>query len=508
LPDPEYRHLAGHVRRKTGGAVRATPPPSHPQQTSSTPRNRPPNQRKKGSNRFGNGSGSDSDSDSDPNRKLRRNGDGISGARRRPAKPSDASEPLLPNRAAIEREESERMKLFRVLQEVTDKWGRIRHRRRENQEAGDRREQLLLRRYAEMRGQCSTSLEYPGAVTRVHRLEVLQESQDDWQDSGWMSRMVCKIEKWEANRRCFLDEVLYGDIEKKLLEEEQCGMAPGKPSVHLEAILGRVESDVISRCHQFDPSTRDWGLSFPSLELRLVAIVKALYQGLWIHLSQPGNEAADLVAATAAFVEENCPDRSLFRDNEALTDAYMAKIIEGLVEAALRDRSTAQRNPNPESLRLVRIIRESRNDGHMTSAYMGWICSDVEANVVEQCCVQWEKGRKAEAVEKLRSALRSIIQQEFCPNIIRPGVVSLVLLKADIAQTVRNVSEGELMEIGWFSQSPQFLGSKYWRYELCSRGLEDTILKVSMAHEILGMWMPNGKFLGWDESMGQNPAKK
>ncbi len=497
LPDPEHRQAAGFVRRKPGNSVRAEPPPNPPPQTASTPRHRRPNQRKKGTNGVGNGSGSDSDSDSDSNWRPNRDGEGISVARRRPTGPSAAPETPLPNRAAIEREERARMKLFRTLQAVTEEWDHVRHRRKINHEAGERRRSVLLRRYDEMSGR-STSL--PGAVLRPHQPEI-PIVQQPRQDSA---PRVADIRRWEANRKRFLDEVLHGHIDKTLFEGSQGSGVAVNPSDYLEDVLGRVESDIIGRCREFDPSATNWALAFQNPGLRLVAIVKALYQGLCGHLSQLGDKATDVAVDAAKFIEDNCPNRTHFRDTDALMDAYMAKIIDGLVEAVLRERSTGQRIPDPERLGLVPFIRESRHDGRMTSAYMDWICSDVEASVVEQCCVQWQKGLRREAVQTVRRTMKSIVEQEFCPDLLRPGVVSLVLFKDRSAQNIRDLSRYELMDIGWFSEVVQpSRGSEYWRHEIYPArpwgGPRQTIFKVSLDDEILGMWMPNGQFVGWDE---------
>ncbi len=501
LPDPEYRYVAGHVRRKTGNTVRADPPPSHPPQTSSMPANRRPNQKKKASNRPGNGSGSDSDTDSDSNGRPKRDGHGISGARRRAADPSDASEARLHNRAAaIEREESDRMKLFQTLQQVTHEWHHVHRHRRDNHEAvGEKRRQILLRRHDKMTGQWSPSSEIPGAVTAPSRPGLPQE------DSAGTDRMILKIRQWEMDYRVFLDKALRSDIEQKLLEESQSGEAPVNPLDCLEDVLGRVETNVIVCCRQFAPS--GWGLSssFQNVGLGLVGIVKALYHCLWIHLSQAENEASDVVAAATAFVKENCPDQAFFQDTDALTTAYMARIVEGLVEAVMRDRSTAQPKPDAESLGLVQIIGKSRNDGRMTAEYMAWMCSDVEANVVEQSCLQWQKGLKAEAVDAVHVAMKGAAQQKLCQGIIRPGVVSLVLFKGNSAQTIRDVSASELMRMGWFYQSFGPSGSTYWRHKIYARNSWDSrgvAFMVSMDEEILGMWMPNGTFY-WDEVLDE-----
>jgi hypothetical protein len=324
-----------------------------------------------------------------------------------------------------------------------------------------------------------------------------------------MDLMFEEIEQWDTNHNDFLDEVLHGDIEQKLLDERQSGEVPASPSDYLEDILGRVESNIIVRCRQFDPSTRSWALSFRNPGLRLVAIVKSLYDSLWRHLSRPGNAAANVAAAVTAFVEENCPDKAIFQDHNVLTNAYMARIIEGLVEAVLRDRSAAQPNPDAESLGLLKIIEKSRNDGQMTTAYKAWMCSNVETNVVEQYCLEWQKGIRAEAVEMGRVAMKAATQQKLCQGIIRPGTVSLVLFKDNSAQTIRDLSANELRRIGWFypCQWSAPSGSPYWRHRIYPRNKWDSIgavFKVSMDEEILGMWMADGTFLGWDEVQDQD----
>ncbi|KAK3303154.1 uncharacterized protein B0T15DRAFT_513361 [Chaetomium strumarium] len=208
LPDPEYRHVPASVSRKRSNTVRAEPSPSRTQQTSWTPQNRRPNKRKKGSNPLGNDSGSDSDSDAGSNRKLNRDEDGVSGARRRPAEPSDTSEPLLPSRVAIEREKSERMELFRTLRKVTDEWDRTRRHRESND-----LESKLRSHYSTFRRCCAY---------------VLQEFKNDLEDLKWMDRWTLVIEEQETNRKCFFDEVLDGYIEKKLSEEGQSGNEAGE----------------------------------------------------------------------------------------------------------------------------------------------------------------------------------------------------------------------------------------------------------------------------------------
>ncbi|KAM0332160.1 hypothetical protein ACHAQA_002434, partial [Verticillium albo-atrum] len=102
---------------------------------------------------------------------------------------------------------------------------------------------------------------------------------------------------------------------------------------------------------------------------------------------------------------------------------------------------------------------------------------------------------------------RANIWQEFCLNIHRFGAVSVVLFKGGLATTVRDIPAGTLSDIGWF-KGP--LDSEYWEYQYRSaysmgtKHSERYLFKVSMDYEVLGMHLPNGTWIKWDESVAAN----
>ncbi|KAF4987346.1 hypothetical protein FDECE_15471 [Fusarium decemcellulare] len=322
--------------------------------------------------------------------------------------------------------------------------------------------------------------------------------------------MLDNIRIWQSKMQIFLDEALYGAVEEKLLEEGQSGIGSGEPLDYLQDVLLQVESGIYQRCSNcglYKPDDTD-PQAFTSDEFDLVAAVVAFCRNLWYDVSGIRDiNKQSITAAASRFIEKSCnsPEGTrVARDIKALENAYMLTIRDGFVDMFLKDPEFLWRPQGEQSLEAVRAIKFSRHKGHLTSEYMDWAISAADSEEVEKCCARMQQEIRAETIQtyKKTMTLATRITQEFCPNLVRPGLVSLVLFKGSYATTVRDVSDAELREMGWHIDKRA--EQPYWRYTVDERvnsrrgTAKTTIFKISMDDEVMGVWMPNGLELNWN----------
>ncbi|KAJ3544790.1 hypothetical protein NM208_g2863 [Fusarium decemcellulare] len=484
LLKPEYRNVAGHVRRtQQSNTSMAQPPPRNPQRATLARPLRPSDSQKRGKGTLRDGDNSDSESDRDSNRKRQRDEDGgtLRSPRPRKTEPGDMPQRLMPN---YDEEDAKRMKLHRVLKDIESEGKRIRESRAHNRRQAPKWKADL--------------------VSHVSQHETLRTPCEEEDSQIQKEKMLGNIRAWQSKMQTFLDEALYGDVEEKLLEEGQSGIGAGKPLDYLEDVLLQVESGIYQRCSNcgfYAPNDAD-SQALMGDELDLVATVVAFCRNLWCYVSGIRDvNKQSITAAASRFVEKNCnssKDTRVARDIKALEDAYMLTLRDGFVDMFLKDRQFLWRPRGEQSLESVRAIRFSRRKGHLTSEYMDWAISAADLEEVEKCCARMQQEIRAETIRTYKETMRSVteITQEFCPNLVRPGLVSLVLFKGSYAATIRDVSDAELREMGWHIDQRAEL--RYWRYTVDERvdgqsGIAKmTIFKISMDDEVMGMWVPYG----------------
>ena len=139
---------------------------------------------------------------------------------------------------------------------------------------------------------------------------------------------------------------------------------------------------------------------------------------------------------------------------------------------------------------------------------------------MEECCTQWQRDLRAQTVRTYRETMRSIVEirQEFCVDILRTGVVSLVLFKGarGYPATAKDVTAEEMRHIGWFGHRVEVGPSRFTYYRLeCYSGDPKTmavvgknVFMLSVDEEVLGMLLPTGKWLDWCESYSRKPVSE
>jgi len=249
----------------------------------------------------------------------------------------------------------------------------------------------------------------------------------------------------------------------------------------------------------------------PTIQDRLASIEKQMQQHAWKTLEdqsfQDQGKLADAVAKLMAMsakplfwhsTSNRVPTRQTL---DVVIEAYTQKLVEDLTAALLRDKLHGLTLPDPDSLKIPQLLARSRRDDHLTQESVDWISSSAKADELEKCCVEWQREvRRDMCHEYRRNTERAMsVRQEFCPGIVRPGVVSLVLFKGGYPSAVTEVLGSDLLTFGWRRER-----LPNGRFDYCSTRIvtvqksKEVAVKVTMEEELLGMWTPSGQWVAWD----------
>ncbi|KAK1625617.1 hypothetical protein BDP81DRAFT_435064 [Colletotrichum phormii] len=162
----------------------------------------------------------------------------------------------------------------------------------------------------------------------------------------------------------------------------------------------------------------------------------------------------------------------------------------------------------PDYIEVIDCIEASRINGSLSCQYMDWINPCLGTQEIEDICEKWKVAVRTETCKTYRRRMSSFIdiRQEFYDGIHQRSVVSLVLLKGGYPASIKDVSANELQVMGWFEDGK----GGYWRYEYEAAKDEASFwrsaktggmafFRVAMDGEVLGMDLPNGKWIGWND---------
>lgn len=481
LPEPEYRRVAGNVTRRTNRAVAPLPPPN-PRQPQSAFHSRVTSRgRRKGAAGFE----SDSDGDSDRENPKRKSGDNDLGAatqkKKRP-EPQSGPDDLLSSRMEIEREEKERVQQMITLRKIQDiSQDILAHRHGIQKDVTYIRQSLFNQR--------ASSYESP----LIHRTVIDRD----------------------AKLHEYLDEMLYGAIKDI--------SSAGKGSTELsniEEIVQKIEGTVLMRFMMYD----DWRFDFgKSLDERLIMALRKAEKALWrwdpfiTHYTNmlrgqgymtadsyyhgPGrdpsvqqvpieNHRQNIKWVVQEFIRINCEDpwKGKKRFIHAVADAYLERIIEAMCRAAMTMPPPPGLEPSGCQLGIIESSRENRR---LKPEYIAWVTAGVDPVKLGNFETNWHRLKRKELLRDYRKNMDSVkitVVQEFCPDLVSPGVVSLLLAKGGYPTGIRDVSAEELESLGWVAGRGE--GSRvYWRCEPANEDADEIpmdLLKVGMDGEILG----------------------
>ncbi|KAK0708112.1 hypothetical protein B0H67DRAFT_328611 [Lasiosphaeris hirsuta] len=416
LPQPEFRNVAGHVRRRTDPVPRAVPPPANPPRTNQASRQAPPS--RNGRIRRGLGDGSESDSDDDYAQK-RSHGEGSASASQRKQKMPPAApefqDTWIPDRRAIEEEEEKRTQEMRIMREVEEKLPDIKERRRAFQLDTRYRRRVLIRYYnqglAVKQKQLLDSL--PNATGQVGE-EAMEKFKTESYDPYWFADMRGFVHRLDQQRRDYLDQALYRNIEDNL--DAITGDVSSYSDNCLRETLERVEMGFLRRCSAFD---QDWSRPHekppPNLPTHLVYVIRRMAQ------------STRMLGASAVWQRVKPAPKGVFSALAAnfLIDKYINKVIKAIHKAG--DPYYGVQEVSLLEPLFDMILLSRRAEGSLSRQYEDWVCSGVDPIEIERCCL------RATALEKYRQITKSVnitIKQQFCPGIVEPGVMSLVTFRA------------------------------------------------------------------------------
>lgn len=466
LPDPsKLRNAAGGVTRRTDRVERAEPPPN-PTRTATNPRKKEqPHRRRKGGAGFGGDSGSDSDDDK-PKRNRDDDGSKPTSRRRLPQrKPVD-----VPDSSAFQlnAEEQDRLQQLRALRNVKEKWTALDEQRQHCRYNYKARTICLAR---DMQGGLFQSPQiFKGVIDRDMRL------------------------------REYLDEMLYGAI-----TEMPDGNSPTQLT-DLEEIVEQVEKRMIVPCSRFD----SWKFAGKPWGERLVLVLEALEKAFWNDLSSFWWIAMDdecseqewyrrVTQRCSAFMFRTCPPKSSTVNTrrtfiDTLLSQFEENIVRAMIGAVPYPISHSRLQRGPKGTKWLDRFRESRVDGRLAPSYIEWVTAGADLDQLKRFCVEWHAVKREEALREFRESMKMVkmkVEQVFCPDIIQPGVVSVVLIKGDHLATVKDVSAYDLASLGWFHESVDGQ-HRYWRCGLANYDSWDVardIYKVGMDGEFLGAFV-------------------
>ncbi|KAK7755881.1 hypothetical protein SLS62_002168 [Diatrype stigma] len=461
LPDPsKLRNAAGVVTRRTDRRESAEAPPGPPQSRTIWPRTAQAQRKKKGGAGFGDSSDSDSDDD-----KPKRNRGGES---RKPViqrRKFPGMQPGgLPSSSVsqLSAEEEQRLEQLRTLRAVKDNWAAIDKRR---QHYNNMRQKIETELIHTMRQGPFESPEIPKGV------------------------LDCNIRLREQ-----LEEILYGTIRKI----PQHGTST--ESNDLEEIVEQIEKRMVAWCHDFDA----YHFSGLPTNVRLAAVLQACEKSFWKYMfldeyTWPTTRDEECYIIAQEYVTGACRDymekhgqqpgivsgRETFID--VLLSQYKRKVMDAMCAAVPHIISETQFKQGPEGL-WQQSIRDSRVGGRLTPSYVQWVTADVCPTQLNRFCEEWHRVKREEALRGFRASAGTKIEQVFCPDISKPGVVSLVLVKGDHLAEVRDIPAKDLWSMGWFHETMN--GQiRYWRCEPGNYdgwGMANDIFKVDMDGRVLG----------------------
>ncbi|RYP15329.1 hypothetical protein DL765_005785 [Monosporascus sp. GIB2] len=526
-PGPDkLRSVAGGVTRRTDRVERAEPPPSSSRVRADVKRERPRRRRQGGA---GFGSDSDSDSDDDKPKRNRDDDDPKHISRRKLPESQPQDLPDLPM-SEVDVEEQERLQQLRALRNVKEKWEAIDERRRYCRKERWGREKQLLDAIRRMPSGSPTI--YQGVIDRDARL------------------------------REYLDENLYGAIDKIPDESTLTQLTD------LEEIVEHVEERMLESCSEFSnpkwlQRPKPMGERVVSV---LQSVEQACWLSVSTDIltyrrrfrnTEGDDEQFELTYdRPRGCIPEMCrsymaacyPDRingTHIREPfiDMLSRKYRIKVIDAMIGSVLDriglhmqiqqelEEKWHQRFEGREATHInghltdiylkwsyrqiqgdpkddwLQRFRESRVNRHLTQPYMDWVFDGVSLGQLDRFRMEWHRVKREKALREFRASMASVkiqVEQEFCPDIIQPGAVSLVLVKGNHPSTVKNVSAEVLESLGWFHEMVNGQ-RRYWRCKLSNKGplgFARDILKVGMDGEVLGAYCldgPSWAFLEYKE---------
>ncbi|UQC75488.1 uncharacterized protein CLUP02_02142 [Colletotrichum lupini] len=467
------RNVAGNVRRNNTGSARALPPPTVQPTTAASLQLRPVSERASDSRKIGGDGDSDSNSDYDSDSDS---GPTAGHGRGRSTK-----------RIRRERLTPSRYKAF--TNEITKAFAA--------RAFFARRIEIILLSMNISSGQHGASS------------EVLRRFPDHYDKMTRKFRKENRIREWdtELRDRFFPDASSHHQTHRSSF-------------AILEDIIPLVEENVLRRLSQAEgllpglattgekyeniadiiESLMDTGRLDASIQENHEVSFAILYQAASTLLKYPSNAIAHLDGVPSLI--------------SSLIDSYMARMNDQLaVDLGRKHGVVFQHIPELETSEghesFPNWLRRSRDDSPLSSEYVDWVLSGCKPEETYQCCRRWEESRQD----------RRGFRKEFIfrlTDVPHMEVISAVLFKESHPIKIEDMSESDVENMGWFPSSPgkkhspsRSHGNKpenyYWRYEMSkmypvgTRIGENVTFRVSMDDEVLGIFLPKGGWLGWED---------
>lgn len=189
-------------------------------------------------------------------------------------------------------------------------------------------------------------------------------------------------------------------------------------------------------------------------------------------------------------MEKHCRQRGIISGRETFIDVLLAqykrKVMDAMCAAVPHIISESEFRRGPEGL-WQQGIRDSRVGGALTPSYLQWVTADVCPAQLDRFCEKWDRVKRKEALREFRNSAGMKIEQVSCPDISKPGVMSLVLAKGEHLAGVRDIPATDLWSLGWFHESVNG-HVRYWRCEPGNYdgwGMANDTFKVDMDGRVL-----------------------
>lgn len=266
-------------------------------------------------------------------------------------------------------------------------------------------------------------------------------------------------------------------------------LAESPSSIPLESIAKDVEAEVMWRLNIFSPAM-DYVQQDSDAISYLTRTMKTLCLFLWYCTPRTHCSKESVINSAAQLMQGMSADSTAKSPIETLAGAYMSKIIEGFADFLITSLQLgiSDNPPNEYNLAIYepfQLIIRSRKNGRLTKEYIEWVTEGHDDDDAQKQCIKKQSKPKLHKVEPYK--YMEDTRQKFIMNPLRPGVVSLLLLKKTNPVIVRDVSTMELSSLGWFLDGS---GLSYWRYKLHVAWEGFGIFKVSMDDEVLEAWRP------------------
>lgn len=478
LPEPEFRHVSGDVRRRTDRVATADRPPANVSRSTqyTTTRQRSSQNRRRRRQNLGDGGSSDSESD-DTNRNRKGRDDdqgswgGIASTKQplRVERPKDVSGRIA-ELLELEKEESDRVMKMRLMRRFEEKWSAIRDSRQEMQERSERRKKSLIsykEAFLEEKYQKEQLEELHGAITTLVADEAWLSCLRDW---------AVRLHKQQQDR---LDEAFYHHVDDESCHHHPTGDLSWVSRDLLRKTIEKVETAFLERLYPLGyRSSRCLGLDPPpTLEANLV-------------------QAMQFLAAKCQDLQDARISLGSCRTTGIVTPLVTDRLVEDYCEKVLARlylpcRSWLGVGPFDD---FILASRDPHNNGELTDDYVEWVCSGIGLAELERSCL------RVDAFEQFRSDRliyhKMGTEQVFLLAEDDVRMPCLVTFKSDRAVSVKYLSAQDLDKVGWFPGGPR-RPAYYWRFEYDAK--HRATFKIREDGEVLGVYVGQSDFVDWGD---------